>query len=545
MSRPPFARKSILCIPLSILTALTFLYMTLAGLSLTPTAEAAVITVDTPNDDLTVNGNCTLREAIQSANLDIGMDACGAGSGPDVISLPAEVYSLTLAGANEDANLTGDLDITDSLVINGAGLGVTFIDGNGLDRILHVVNTSTIGLSALTIRNGLVTGSGAGLFTNGTAVINDAQFMSNVASFSGGGLTVGGALTLTNVAVRSNTAQNRYGGGVYVTGTLTLLGGVLEKNQTPYSSNGTGGGLFAAGTAIISGTQFISNTSGLAAGGLYMLSTATLTHVVFISNTALGTHGGGLLSAGPLYLTGGSFQNNQAPKLITGQGGGLYAFNTATVNGTQFMSNTAGLNGGAIYAYQQLTLNGAVFVGNTALTAFGGGLYLGNGGNIRNVLLARNQAARNGDAIYLNSVQPTTLLHTSIVSPTLSARQGIYVLAGTLQLTNTMILSQAVGIENAGGIVNEDYTYFYGNALDLSGTVSSGTHHPTGAPAFADQTLDDYRLAQGHPAIDTGANAGVMTDFEGQARPLGSGYDIGCDEYLAFLNRLYLPLIER
>ena len=83
-------------------------------LSAAQPAFAATIPVDTPEDDITVNGNCTLREAVQAANTDSAVDACVAGAGEDAISLPAGVYTLTLAGANEDANLTGDLDITDT-----------------------------------------------------------------------------------------------------------------------------------------------------------------------------------------------------------------------------------------------------------------------------------------------------------------------------------------------------------------------------------------------------------------------------------------------
>ena len=83
----------------------------LAGTFLSGTAHAAGITVNTTDDELNVDGDCSLREAIESANTDAAADACFPGSGPDVIAVPAGTYTLSIAGANEDANATGDLDI--------------------------------------------------------------------------------------------------------------------------------------------------------------------------------------------------------------------------------------------------------------------------------------------------------------------------------------------------------------------------------------------------------------------------------------------------
>jgi CSLREA domain-containing protein len=87
--------------------------------------HAAAITVNTTADELSTNGNCSLREAIQAANTDAAVDACTAGSGDDVITLPAGTYTLLLTGAGENANATGDLDILNNLTIDGAGAAST------------------------------------------------------------------------------------------------------------------------------------------------------------------------------------------------------------------------------------------------------------------------------------------------------------------------------------------------------------------------------------------------------------------------------------
>jgi CSLREA domain-containing protein len=101
-------------------------------------AHAATITVNTTNDELNSDGDCSLREAIQAANTDATVDACTTGSGADTITLPAGTYTLSLAGASEDANATGDLDITSVITIDGADAASTTIDGGGLDRVLDV-----------------------------------------------------------------------------------------------------------------------------------------------------------------------------------------------------------------------------------------------------------------------------------------------------------------------------------------------------------------------------------------------------------------------
>src|SRR2546425_4440555 len=51
---------------------------------------------------------CTLRAAIQASNANVGTDT---------IVLPGGVYTLTIAGRNEDLAATGDLDITDAVNI--------------------------------------------------------------------------------------------------------------------------------------------------------------------------------------------------------------------------------------------------------------------------------------------------------------------------------------------------------------------------------------------------------------------------------------------
>jgi len=64
-------------------------------LVLAAVARAATITVNSMADAVVNDGNCTLREAILAANSDTAIDGCAAGSGPDVVVVPAGYYQLT------------------------------------------------------------------------------------------------------------------------------------------------------------------------------------------------------------------------------------------------------------------------------------------------------------------------------------------------------------------------------------------------------------------------------------------------------------------
>ena len=130
---------------------LTFLF---AFLCILPGAYGATITVGTTADAITDDGSCSLREAIIAANTNASVDNCPAGSAilVDVIILPPGVYTLTIAGTNENQAMTGDLDLTDSagIAIIGDGSDTTIIDGAQIDRVLESRDGS-LSLTNLTI----------------------------------------------------------------------------------------------------------------------------------------------------------------------------------------------------------------------------------------------------------------------------------------------------------------------------------------------------------------------------------------------------------
>src|SRR5262249_30283740 len=112
----------------------------------------ATFTVNTTLDELTPGDpKLSLREAITKANNHD--NALNLGGAPDVIVLPAGVYKMALAGADQ-TNAAGDFDITESVTIKGQGAGTTVIDGAKVDRLFDLLGAINLTFASLTMRNG-------------------------------------------------------------------------------------------------------------------------------------------------------------------------------------------------------------------------------------------------------------------------------------------------------------------------------------------------------------------------------------------------------
>lgn len=150
------------------------------------------------------------------------MDKCDPGAGPDEIRFAVDgVFVLAIAGTNENAAATGDLDIIEALTITGNGVNDTVIDGNDLDRVFRVLSVDPnvlkvdANLSGLTIRNGKGP-EGAGLINGdvGTVTLTDCAVLNNEGS-GGAGLNNddNGTMDITRCTIDGNKSIFS-GGGV-------------------------------------------------------------------------------------------------------------------------------------------------------------------------------------------------------------------------------------------------------------------------------------------------------------------------------------------
>jgi CSLREA domain-containing protein len=261
-------------------------------------AQAAVITVNTTDDELNTDGDCSLREAVRAANLDTTVDDCVAGSSADEIIVPASTYTLTIAGNFEDNALTGDLDLFGLLTITGDGADETIIDGNALDRVfeVHLGASVNIVISGVTVRNGSSSSSGGGIQINSAPLtLTDSIVSANTASGVGGGIFNNfGLLTVTNSTISDNRAVQ--GGGIWNRGTLTLTDSTISDNIADGSgiSDG-GGGIWNNNEGLLTVTNStISNNRANEGGGIRILGLATVVNSTVSGNRAV--RGGGIRS---------------------------------------------------------------------------------------------------------------------------------------------------------------------------------------------------------------------------------------------------------
>ena len=254
------------------------------------TSQAEVYPVNTNTDIHVFPGpgvtTISLRSALDSANDRVGLD---------MIVLPEGTYTLTIPGRGENENWSGDLDILDPVIIQGAGPDKTIIDGKAIDRVFDLLSDGFspkffVFMSNLTIQNGMVNNveaprGGGGIYSNQTLSLSNVVIKNNTVEggVPGGGLDNNHNLTLNKVVVRDNTVvatgepSNWIGGGIH-------NGGTLEITETKVSGNRAdrGGGLFngGLGTATIERSLFTENRaragSGISAYGILNLVNTTI-----------------------------------------------------------------------------------------------------------------------------------------------------------------------------------------------------------------------------------------------------------------------------
>lgn len=165
-----------------------------------------------PGDGLceTAALDCTLRAAVQESN---------AIPGRGRITLPAGVHTLAIPGADEDAAVTGDLDLLDDVELVGAGRDVTIVDAAALDRAFHVPSSALdryVRLRGLTLRNGradtLANPAGGLVESYGNTELEDCRVEDGIANF-GGGIFNGRRMTISDCVIEGNVTGQIPGSG--------------------------------------------------------------------------------------------------------------------------------------------------------------------------------------------------------------------------------------------------------------------------------------------------------------------------------------------
>lgn len=279
----------------------------IAGWTVDFSVATAVLYHVTKTDDTfdgVCDADCSLREAIEAANV-----AAGA------VIVPAGTYVLSRTGINENDNATGDLDIRNDMGIYGAGMGQTIIDANSIDRIFDTVSgaqdANTLILGDLTLTHG----NAADTIGRGGAILN---YQSLTASFIG----------LERVALVDNHAHQT-GGGIDTAGSGTIRDSRFTLNTVTAGLGGGGGGALLFNQTDrpfeIESSTFDANDGGDNGGAIQTHGNLRLTNST-ISGNHVAQHGGGIFVVnGPLQMSSTTVAFNEAGSpAFENYGGGLF-----------------------------------------------------------------------------------------------------------------------------------------------------------------------------------------------------------------------------
>lgn len=322
----------------------------LAGAAAVP-AAAATFNVNSPADvsdkirgdghceTAVGNGVCTVRAAIEEAN---------ALAGADTISLQTNtVYYLSLAAPEADAQTA--LIVSDSVTIVGNG---STLDAGSSRRVFGVdgciggltnpdsscVNGKLVAVvSGVTFQHGSTTfGTGAGIGTGAmltlTHCVVTANQVTTTSQFGGGGIFNSGTLTLIDSVVSDNTISGADGGGIYNYGSVTIQGSTIRDNQ----STDYGGGLGNSGNAVVRDSTFTGNHA--ASGGAIASQGMSISNSTISGNFSDGSGGGIATIVGTIKLFNTTVTDNLANADDTGSawGGGIagkFTLNNSIVQG--------------------------------------------------------------------------------------------------------------------------------------------------------------------------------------------------------------------
>jgi hypothetical protein len=359
MPRPGRARSSFPLLPRPAL--LTLLALAVAS----PALAGNVLTVTDCGDTLPGGAPGQLRRLITDA------------SPGDTIELPECTFWIDGNGG-EDANQTGDLDITKDLTIEGMGAGTVIRpSANLLDRAFHVQAGATVTIRNMVVDGTGFTSDGGAVLNEGTLTLDSVTLRSNSGP-NGGAIAnaAGGLLTVTDCTLFNNTAVSGNGGGISNLGTATILRTNILSNHA-----GGGGGVSNYGTltlqdSTVSGNDTSSNGGGVAnrAGTLTVLGST-------ISGNSVSLYGGGIANSATLYATNSTISGNVAGA----QGGGIGQLNTGSAPSMTLTRVTVAFNGASggdamatVSGPSSGTVEGSIFSGGCIF----GGTNHSNGHNI-------------------------------------------------------------------------------------------------------------------------------------------------------------------
>jgi hypothetical protein len=347
-------------------------------------------------------GVCTLRAAIQETN---------ALPGEDAIEVPAGNYVLTIPGSDEDRACTGDLDISDDLILIGAGPGETIIDAAGLDRVLDVPWPEEgrpflrVELAGVTVRGGEAEWGGGISADSAELSIYESAVEDNL----GSGIDAFDlSLLVSGSTVEGNSSENP-GGGIRADffNDVTIEESTIRRNHSELGGGGVATGL----SNVTIRDSEISKNSGRFTGGVSIGDTGSfLVERTTIRNNSSQEGTGGLgISEAAGRISNSTVARNESE---SGTGGIHFGFSSGAIVENTTISGNSGVGAGGVgvgaseFDSNSVSFSNSTIVDNAANRGAG---IAGSGWlpliDLRNSILAKNDASLGGPDCTVESLE--------------------------------------------------------------------------------------------------------------------------------------------
>lgn len=329
------------------------------------TAPVLQVTKTADTNDGVCDADCSLREAVSAVN-----------ASPGAVLVPPGTYTLTIPGAGEDLNATGDLDFRSGTAIYGGGPDLTRIDAGNLDRVFHGASTEpwTLVISDLAVENGNVTGNGGGIHSaspNRYIAVRRVVVTSNDATGNGAGVDLVGPVTVVEVTISGNSAGGSGGGASFTGGadaTVEVRSSTISANQANSLSSGGGGGIHSTARLRLESSTVSGNGAWFSGGGVFVGGTGSFEiRNSTIFNNSAENNADGLGTGGGLRI-----ETSSASNVVTNS---VFALNVQA--GLPFLPNDCSQSGGTVTtSYNHVTFPGTcTFAGSGDVTTGAAGLY--------------------------------------------------------------------------------------------------------------------------------------------------------------------------
>jgi hypothetical protein len=364
---------------------------------------------------------------------------------------------------------------------------------------------------------------GGGLNSMSTPVISNCHFTGNRAARTdcyGGGAYVRYS-TLHDCSFSANHAG--YGGGADLFAcTATRL--VAVSNMTSASIWGArGAGLRVRSSSTLRDSQAYDNSAGGGAGGgIAAHQNSIVSNCLILRNTAQEWDGGaGVFADGNALVVQCQISDNHAR-----YSGGGARLSGGILRQCTVVSNSAGMGngGGGVYILNGGTVDRCSIAAN--LTAMnGGGISQWGSGHVLSSYIAYNVATNEGGGVYLRDWTGDASVQYCTIVDNLGVQRGGGVFLNEGGYVRNCILMYNLAARD------ENLALDTGTFADYS----CCTPVPPGPGNFATAPLlagaGNPHLLPGSPCLDAGTNVLVGTlDIDNEPRPNGARPDVGCDE---------------